>query len=85
MLISLLGMMLPTLLLSGFMFPIENMPIPLQVISNIIPAKWYYLMIKNIMINGTGLFIIWKELLDLLGMMGVLFVVAIKKFKIRLE
>ena len=85
MLISLLGMMLPTLLLSGFMFPIENMPIPLQVISNIIPAKWYYLMIKNIMIKGTGLFIIWKELLVLLGMMGVLFVVAIKKFKIRLE
>jgi hypothetical protein len=47
--------------------------------------KWYYLMIKNIMIKGTGLFIIWKELLVLLGMMGVLFVVAIKKFKIRLE
>ena len=43
------------------------------------------LMIKNNMIKGTGLFIIWKELLVLLGMMGVLFVVAIKKFKIRLE
>ena len=67
------------------MFPIENMPIPLQVISNIIPAQWYYLMINNILIKGTGLFIIWKELLVLLGMMGVLFVVATKKFKIRLE
>ncbi len=37
------------------MFPIENMPIPLQVVSNIIPAKWYYIMIKNIMIKGTGI------------------------------
>ena len=42
MLISLVGMFLPTLMFSGFMFPVENMPVPLQVISNIIPAKWYY-------------------------------------------
>ena len=46
MLFSMMGTMLPTLMLSGFMFPIENMPIPLQVMSNIIPAKWYYIMIK---------------------------------------
>ena len=46
------------------MFPIENMPIPLQVMSNIIPAKWYYIMIKNIMIKGTGLAVIWKSLFN---------------------
>lgn len=85
MLFSLMGTMLPTLMLSGFMFPIENMPIPLQVVSNIIPAKWYYLMIKNIMIKGTGITVIWKYLLILTGMMMVLFVIAVKKFKIRLE
>ena len=77
--------MLPTLMLSGFMFPIENMPIPLQVVSNIIPAKWYYIMIKNIMIKGTGIVIIWKPFLVLFGMMIVLFAIAVKKFKIRLE
>lgn len=85
MLFSLMGTMLPTLMLSGFMFPIENMPIPLQVVSNILPAKWYYLMIKNIMIKGTGITVIWKYLLILIGMMVVLFVIAVKKFKIRLE
>ncbi|WP_304342669.1 ABC transporter permease [Chryseobacterium koreense] len=85
MILSLIGMFLPTLLLSGFMFPIENMPIALQVISNIVPAKWYYLMIKNIMIKGTGLEIIWHQLLILSAMMVFLFVVSMKKFKIRLE
>ena len=85
MLISLIATMLPTLMLSGFMFPIENMPIPLQVVSNIIPAKWYYIMIKNIMIKGTGIAIIWKPFLILSGMMMILFIIAVKKFKIRLE
>lgn len=85
MLISLVGTMLPTLMLSGFMFPVENMPLMLQVISNIIPAKWYYEIVKNIMIKGTGLEIVWKHILVLLGMMTVLFFVAVKKFKIRLE
>ncbi len=85
MLISLIATMLPTLMLSGFMFPIENMPIPLQVFSNVIPAKWYYIMIKNIMIKGTGIAIIWKPFLILSGMMMILFIIAVKKFKIRLE
>ncbi|MGA9212209.1 ABC transporter permease [Kaistella sp.] len=85
MLISLIGTMLPTLMLSGFMFPVENMPIPLQIIGNVIPAKWYYEIVKNIMIKGTGLEVVWKQVLVLFGMMMVLFVVAVKKFKIRLE
>lgn len=85
MLISLIGTMLPTLMLSGFMFPVENMPVPLQFVGNAIPAKWYYEIIKNIMIKGTGIEVIWKHVLVLLGMMTVLFVIAVKKFKIRLE
>ncbi|OWK74195.1 multidrug ABC transporter permease [Flavobacteriaceae bacterium JJC] len=85
MLISLIGTMLPTLMLSGFMFPVENMPVPLQIAGNIIPAKWYYEIVKNIMIKGTGMETIWKHVLVLLGMMTILFVIAVKKFKIRLE
>lgn len=85
MLISLVGTMLPTLMLSGFMFPVENMPVPLQVVGNIIPAKWYYEIVKNIMIKGTGLEVLWKHVLVLFGMMIILFVIAVKKFKIRLE
>ncbi len=84
MLISLMGMLLPTMLFSGFMFPIENMPLPLQVISNIVPAKWYYIIVKSIMIKGLDFASIWKETLVLFGMTLVLFVVSLKNFKIRL-
>jgi ABC-2 type transport system permease protein len=85
MLISLMGMMLPTILFSGFMFPIENMPLPLQVISNVIPAKWYYIIVKDIMIKGLGFSAIWKETLILAGITIVMLVISLKSFKIRLS
>ena len=85
MLISLMGMFLPTVMLSGFMFPIENMPMPLQVISNIVPSKWFYSIVKNVMIKGVGIEHVWKETLILAGMMVFLLTVSIKKFKTRLE
>ena len=84
MLISLMGMMLPTILFSGFMFPIENMPVALQVISNIVPAKWFYIIVKSIMIKGLGFSGIWKETLILAGMTLFLLIVSLKTFKIRL-
>ena len=84
MLISLMGMMLPTILFSGFMFPIENMPKVLQVITNIVPAKWYYIIVKSIMIKGLGFSAIWKETLILAGMTLFLLIVSLKNFKIRL-
>lgn len=84
MLISLMGMLLPTLMFSGFMFPIENMPLPLRIISNIVPSKYYYIIVKSIMIKGLGFSAIWKETLVLAGMTAVLLTISIKKFKIRL-
>ena len=85
MLISLMGMMLPTILFSGFMFPIENMPLPLRVISNLIPAKWYYIIVKDIMIKGLGFRAIWKETLILAGIAIFMLIVSLKSFKIRLS
>ena len=84
MLISLMGMMLPTIMFSGFMFPIENMPYALQLISNIVPAKWFYIIIKSIMIKGLGFSGIWKETLILAGITLFLLVISLKSFKIRL-
>jgi ABC-2 type transport system permease protein len=84
MLISLMGMMLPTILFSGFMFPIENMQVALQIISNIVPAKWFYIIVKSIMIKGLGIEGIWKETLILVGMTLFLLTVSLKTFKIRL-
>ena len=84
MFISLTGMLLPTVMLSGFMFPIENMPLPLQIMSNIIPAKWYYIIVKSVMIKGLGFAFVWKETLILAGMTIFLLGMSVKKFKIRL-
>lgn len=84
MFISLVALFLPTIMLSGFMFPIENMPAPLRFISNIVPAKWYYSIVKSVMIKGLGLQAIWKETAILGGMMVFFLTMAIRKFKIRL-
>ena len=85
MFISFIGMMLPTMLLSGYMFPIENMPVVLQIISNIVPAKWYYIIVKDVMLKGLGLSSIWKETLILSGMALFFIAIALRNFKIRLE
>ncbi|MDX2248472.1 MAG: ABC transporter permease [Bacteroidia bacterium] len=85
LMISLMGLMLPTILLSGFMFPIENMPIILQVISNIIPAKWFVIIVKGIMLKGLGLDILWQETLILMGFTAFFMLVSTRKFKVRLE
>jgi ABC-2 type transport system permease protein len=85
MLISLMGLFLPTTVFSGYMFPIENMPIPLQIMSNLVPAKWFYFIVKTIMIKGLGFTYVWKETLILLLMTVVLFGLSIKNFKTRLS
>ena len=85
LLISLLVLMLPTMLLSGFIFPVQNMPKVLQWISNIVPATWYILMIKAIMLKGLGFASVWKENLVLVGMTISFLAVSIKRFNIRLE
>lgn len=84
MLLSMMGMLLPTMLFSGFMFPIENMPVPLQLFSNIVPAKWYYIIAKAVMIKGLGFSAIWKETLILFGMTAFLLVMSLRNFKTRL-
>lgn len=84
MLLSLMGMMLPVMLFSGFLFPLENMPKPLQIISHVVPSRWYYIIVKSIMIKGLGIAAIWKETLILIGMTVFLLSLSIRNFKIRL-
>jgi ABC-2 type transport system permease protein len=85
MLFSMMGMMLPTLLLTGFMFPLENMPWIFQAISNIIPSKYYYGIVKSVMLKGLGFSYVWKETLILLLMTCLLLGLSLKKFNIRLS
>ena len=84
MFISMLGLMLPTILLSGFIYPIENMPMWLQYICHIMPPKYFIIIVKDIMLKGVGLEYLWPETLILTGMTLFLIVVASKKFKTRL-
>ena len=85
MMVSLAGLLLPTVLLSGFIFPVDSMPVPLQWISHVIPAKWFLIIVRDIMLKGSDLILIWKETLVLfvmtLGFIGL----SLKKFKVRLQ
>jgi ABC-2 type transport system permease protein len=85
MMISLFGLMLPVIILSGFIFPISSMPLPMQIISNIIPAKWFIIIVKAVMLKGASVSVIWKETLILIGMTAAYILLSIKKYKIRLE
>ncbi len=85
MMISIVAMMLPTLLLTGFMFPIENMPKPLQIASYLVPSKYYFAIIKAVMLKGVGFSYVWKETLILVGMATGLLTLALLKFKTRLQ
>lgn len=83
--ISLIGLMLPTILLSGFIFPIENMPVIYDYASMILPPRYFIVIIKSIMIKGTGLLYIWKETVILIFMTLFFMGLSVRKFKIRLE
>jgi len=83
LMISLMGLLLPTILLSGFIFPIESMPVPLQFISHIIPAKWFIILIKGIMIKGSGLKILWQPFLVLSVITMVFLVLAFRRLNRR--
>ena len=85
MMLSMVALMLPTILLSGFIFPIENMPTILQWLCAIMPPKYFIIIVKNIMLEGTGLTYVWKETLILLGFTIFFILMAAKKFQIRLD
>ncbi len=85
MFVSLFVLMLPTVLLSGFIFPIENMPVILQWVSAILPPRWFIIILKDIMLKGNGLAYVWNETLILFIMTVVFLVAAIRKFSIRIQ
>jgi len=85
MLISIMALILPVMLLSGMIYPVENMPTILQWFSNIIPAKWYISAVRGLMIEGVGINAIAKDVFILCIMAVGLITISLKKFKIRLE
>ena len=84
MIASGMGLMMPTMLLSGLIFPIESMPRVLQWISTIVPARWYIQSIKMIMIQGTPLSYTLPEIGVLSLITLILIALSVKNFKTRL-
>jgi ABC-2 type transport system permease protein len=85
MLAALGGTMLPNLMLSGMIFPLASMPMPLQIVSNIVPARWFVEICRSIMLKGSGLPILWQELAILSAMLLVLMAIAIRRLQVRLD
>lgn len=83
MLIALLVTMLPSALLSGMVFPIASMPKVLQYISYIVPARWFIVIARGIMLKGVGLQYLWRESLALVFMTVLLMTIAMRAFKPR--
>jgi ABC-2 type transport system permease protein len=85
MLISMMGLMLPTIILSGFIYPVENMPMILQWVCHIMPSTYFIIIVKSIMLKGLGIAGVWKETIVLAGMIVLFITLSVRKFKIRLE
>ncbi len=73
--------MLPTIILSGFMFPIRSMPVFLQVLSNITPAKYYLVILRSIILKGVGFAAWWDQVLYLCMFITVVLTLSVLRFK----
>ena len=85
LLVSAMVLLLPTVMLSGMLFPVESMPTVLQWISAVIPPRYYIQAMRKLMIMGVGIGEVWQEVVVLIGMTALLLVVSLKKFNKRLE
>lgn len=79
MMVTMMGLFLPTVLLSGFLFPLDNMPLLFRLLADIFPAKWFILALKDVMIKGAGITEIWFYLLILTGMAAVLITLSLSR------
>lgn len=82
---AMVGTMLPTAMLSGFIFPVESMPRVLQWVSALVPARWFVEIARGIMLKGTGLAYLWPETLVLAAMALALLAASARSFRVRLE
>jgi ABC-2 type transport system permease protein len=80
-----LGMMMPMILLSGLIFPIDNMPAPIQTFTYLIPLRYYAEVIRGVFLRGSGLDVLWPQALALLGMGLAIMTVASLRFRKRLD
>jgi ABC-2 type transport system permease protein len=79
--LAMLTSFLPAFLLSGFIFAIENMPLPIKVVTYLFPTRYFVTILKGIFLRGVGLEVLYMEVILLLAYAGVVFLIATKKLK----
>lgn len=79
-----LSAMLPSTILSGMIFPIENMPVPLQLLSHVIPARYLVHGLRGVLLKGNGLEVVWPDLLAMTIFTVVILAMATARFQRRL-
>lgn len=82
---TLLGLLLPTALLSGMIFPIQSMPAWLQPVSHLVPAKWFLHVVRGVLLKGVGVEVLWSDTLILTGMAVFFLGASLVSFNVRLE
>ena len=85
LLMSAMMLLLPVVMLSGLLFPVESMPLALRCLAAIVPPRYYIDAMRKLMIMGVGIGEVMKEVVILLGMTVLLLTIALKKFNTRLE
>jgi ABC-2 type transport system permease protein len=85
MMMALMGTMLPSIMLSGFIFPVASMPLALRMISKVVPATHFLVIIRGILLKGVGFSVLWPYALYLLALAIFLIMISIKRFKVRLD
>ncbi len=81
---GIMGLMLPTIILSGFVFPLANMPLVLRAVANAMPPTHYLVLARAVYLRGVSVFVFWPHLLALAGLTAVIFTVAVRFFRARL-
>jgi ABC-2 type transport system permease protein len=80
-----LSSLLPTLLLSGFLFPIANMPYLLQLVSLVIPGRYFIVVLRGVLLKGNGVDVLWPQLLALSLFAAAMIVLSTRRFRRRLD
>lgn len=82
---SMSSLMFPTIMLSGFIFPLASLPVVLQWLSVVVPARWFVEIVRGIMLKGLGLDELWQPTLVLVAMTVVVLSLSLRSFRLRLE
>jgi ABC-2 type transport system permease protein len=84
MMAAMVATVLPSVMLSGFIFEIRNMPAFLRFITMLVPARYFLLIIRGVMLKGSGIDVLWPQAAALIALTVVLLVAAVKRFRIRI-